>query len=71
MRSNPFDGDIVRLKNQRSTWRRRTGNYRIFFDLDAAKGIVDIVDVVRDEGDSFRGRKSQHPEDKQGRKLSP
>ena len=34
MRSDPFAGDIARLKGQRSTWRRRVDNNRLFFDVD-------------------------------------
>ncbi|HEY6391543.1 MAG TPA: hypothetical protein VIX89_09710, partial [Bryobacteraceae bacterium] len=32
LESNPFSGDIKRLKP--SGWRRRVGNHRIFYDLD-------------------------------------
>jgi mRNA-degrading endonuclease RelE of RelBE toxin-antitoxin system len=31
MQDDPFSGDIKRL--QPSGWRRRVGNYRIFYDL--------------------------------------
>ena len=31
LESDPFSGDIKRL--QPPAWRRRVGNYRIFFDL--------------------------------------
>lgn len=47
MQQNPFAGDMVRLKSQPSTWRRRVGDYRIFFDADPKQGVVEVVDVVR------------------------
>jgi mRNA-degrading endonuclease RelE of RelBE toxin-antitoxin system len=47
MQANPFSGDIVRLKNQPATFRRRAGNYRIFFDLDPETGLVDVVAIKR------------------------
>jgi mRNA-degrading endonuclease RelE of RelBE toxin-antitoxin system len=47
MRENPFGGDIARLRNQPAAWRRRVGDWLIFFDLHTAQHIVDIVDVRR------------------------
>jgi len=47
MQQNPFSGDIVRLKSERSTWRRRLGSYRIFFDVYPDEHAVDIVDIER------------------------
>jgi mRNA-degrading endonuclease RelE of RelBE toxin-antitoxin system len=47
MAVDPFNGDIVRLHNERSEWRWRVGNYRIFFDVYDAIKIVDVVDVSR------------------------
>ena len=44
---NPFSGDIVRLKSERSTWRRRVGSYRIFFDIYPDEQMIDIVDIDR------------------------
>ena len=47
MRQDPFTGDIVRLKGELAGWRRRVGDYRIFFDVRATDLIVDVVDIVR------------------------
>ena len=47
MRTNPFGGDIVKLKNEPSAWRRRVGNYRIFFDVHPDEGLIDVVDIMR------------------------
>ena len=47
MQANPFSGDIVRLKNQPATFRRRVGNYRIFFDVHTDTGLVDVVAIKR------------------------
>ncbi len=45
MMVDPFSGDIVRLHNERSTWRRRVGNYRIFFDVYPNLIVVEIVEI--------------------------
>ncbi len=47
MRVSPFRGDIARLKNESTVWRRRVGNYRIFFDVDVEELLVDITDIRR------------------------
>jgi len=47
MQGNPFSGDLVRLKSQRSTWRRRVGSYRIFFDVYPDRQVIDVVDIER------------------------
>ena len=47
MCANPFSGDLVKLKNERATWRRRVGNYRIFFDAYPEQLLVDIVEITR------------------------
>jgi mRNA-degrading endonuclease RelE of RelBE toxin-antitoxin system len=47
MRTDPFSGNIKRLKNERSTWRRRVGNYRIFFDVYPTSLTVDVVEIAR------------------------
>ncbi len=47
MRESPFRGDIARLKNESAAWRRRVGDYRIFFDVDLEELVVDVTDVRR------------------------
>jgi mRNA-degrading endonuclease RelE of RelBE toxin-antitoxin system len=47
MRTDPFSGNIKRLKNERSVWRRRVGSYRIFFDVYPDTFTVDVVDIAR------------------------
>jgi len=47
MRDDPFSGDIVRLKAQPTAWRRRVGNYRIFYDVYLDYRMVVVVAVKR------------------------
>ena len=54
MRSDPFTGDIARLRGQRSTWRRRVGNYRFFFDVDPLLFLIDVVAVARRTSTTYR-----------------
>lgn len=47
MRTDPFSGNIKRLQNERSAWRRRVGSYRIFFDANPETFTVDVVEIAR------------------------
>ncbi|MBI3668141.1 MAG: type II toxin-antitoxin system RelE/ParE family toxin [Acidobacteria bacterium] len=47
MRENPFGGDIAHLEGQSAAWRRRVGNWRIFFDIDLGEHAVVILAVRR------------------------
>jgi mRNA-degrading endonuclease RelE of RelBE toxin-antitoxin system len=47
MEEDPFTGDIARLHGQPTTWRRRVGSYRIFFDVNREMRLTDILAIVR------------------------
>ena len=47
MRKNPFRGDIARLKNQPTAWRRRLGDWRIFFDIYPDRQLIEVVAIRR------------------------
>jgi mRNA-degrading endonuclease RelE of RelBE toxin-antitoxin system len=47
MCDDPFSGDVVRLKAQPTAWRRRVGDYRIFFDIDPGQLVIDVVEIRR------------------------
>lgn len=46
MASNPFSGDIVKLKGIVG-FRRRVGAYRILFDIDMEARRVEVTHIVR------------------------
>jgi mRNA-degrading endonuclease RelE of RelBE toxin-antitoxin system len=43
--ANPFSGDIKRL--QPDGWRRRVGNYRIFYDLYVDERQIVVIAIKR------------------------
>ena len=47
MADDPFAGDVVRLKGEGGLFRRRVGDYRIFFEVDRAERLVIVHEVVR------------------------
>ncbi|MBI4120033.1 MAG: type II toxin-antitoxin system RelE/ParE family toxin [Parcubacteria group bacterium] len=44
---NPWQGDIAKIKGGDNLWRRRIGNYRIFYSIDVAPKIVKIKILER------------------------
>lgn len=44
---NPWQGDIAKLKDKEDSWRRRVGNYRIFYSTDVKARIVEIKEIER------------------------
>lgn len=47
MESDPFKGDLKRLKGKPSAWRRRVGNYRILYDLDFETREIAVLAILR------------------------
>jgi mRNA-degrading endonuclease RelE of RelBE toxin-antitoxin system len=45
--ANPFSGDIIKLEGEADRWRRRVGNYRIFFAVDPAQSTVAVSAILR------------------------
>jgi mRNA-degrading endonuclease RelE of RelBE toxin-antitoxin system len=56
MSRNPFAGDVVRLQNQPTAFRRRVGDWRIFFDLDSNQKVVAVPYIERRTTTTYRGR---------------
>lgn len=44
---NPYAGDIEKMKGEALVWRRRVGNYRIFFELVFSERVVAVFKVER------------------------
>jgi mRNA-degrading endonuclease RelE of RelBE toxin-antitoxin system len=47
MAVDPFSGDVLKLEGEGNRWRRRVGNYRIFFSVDMTARTVDVTGIVR------------------------
>ena len=47
IRENPIAGDIQKMDGERNVWRRRVGNYRIFFELYLEARLVYIYRIER------------------------
>ncbi len=57
MGSDPFTGDIERLKDERAAFRRRVGDWRIFFDVYAEQRLVEVTDIARRPTTTHRRRR--------------
>jgi mRNA-degrading endonuclease RelE of RelBE toxin-antitoxin system len=56
MQRNPFSGDVARLKDQPTAFRRRVGEWRIFFDVEPDYRIVDVTAIERRTTTTYRKR---------------
>ena len=56
MGTNPFAGDILPLKGQQDSFRRRVGDWRIFFDVDRQLRRVDVTDIQRRTTTTYKQR---------------
>lgn len=56
MQTDPMTGDVERLVNQRASFRRKLGHWRIFFDLYREQRLVDVVAIERRTTITYRKR---------------
>jgi hypothetical protein len=56
METNPFIGDVVPLKNERSAFRRRVGDWGGFFDVYPDRRLVEVIEIARRTTTTYRGR---------------
>ena len=57
MALDPFAGDVLTLKGEeRSSFRRRVGAWRIFFDVERDVLRVSVVDIARRTTTTYRRR---------------
>ncbi|MDO8521281.1 MAG: type II toxin-antitoxin system RelE/ParE family toxin [bacterium] len=45
--TNPYFGDIQKMKGEKNAWRRRVGTYRLFYKLDMAEKSILVFRVER------------------------
>ena len=56
MRDDPFAGDVARLEQQPTAFRRRVGDWRILFDADPKRLVVDVRFIERRSTTTYRKR---------------
>lgn len=44
---NPFVGDLEKMKGEDRTWRKRVGNYRIFYEIILEDKVIYVFRVER------------------------
>ena len=44
---NPYAGDIQKVRGEETTWRRRVGEYRIFYEIYQQESRIDVRWVER------------------------
>ena len=51
---NPHFGDIQRMKGSSNIWRRRVGNYRLFYKIDSEKRIILVFRLGRRTSKTYK-----------------
>ena len=55
-RVDPRAGDVLPLRNQPAAFRRRVGDWRIFFDLYPQRRLVEVTSIERRTTTTYRRR---------------
>lgn len=50
---NPFVGDIEKIEGEENTWRRRIGNYRIFYEIISKDKMVYVFHIERRSSNTY------------------
>ncbi len=45
--TNPYAGDIQKMKGEDNVWRRRLGSYRVFYEILPEENIIHVYHVER------------------------
>lgn len=45
--SNPYGGDIQKMRGEKNVWRRRVGEYRIFYEIIPEDSVLHVFHVER------------------------
>jgi mRNA-degrading endonuclease RelE of RelBE toxin-antitoxin system len=53
---DPALGDVLPLRNHPAEFRKRVGDYRVFFDLERDERLVRVHDIVRRTSTTYRRR---------------
>ena len=51
--SNPYFGDIQKLKGEDESWRRRIGRYRIFYKIKTTEKVILVYKVERRTSNTY------------------
>ena len=47
MEADLFFGDVTKLSGKKNSWRIRTGNYRIFYEIYESKKLIYVFNIKR------------------------
>ena len=51
--SDPYAGDMQKIKGEESIWRRRTGSYRIFYEIKKMERVIQVFWVERKTSSTY------------------
>lgn len=45
--NNPYQGDIQKMKGEKNVWRRRIGEYRVFYEIISDESVLHVFHIER------------------------
>ena len=54
--SNPYQGNIEKIKGEDNVWRRRVGNYRILYEIKPKQRQINVFRIRRRTTTTYRKR---------------
>ena len=54
---DPAQGDVLPMRNHPTEFRKRVGDYRIFFDVERDQRLIRVHDIVRRTSTTYRRRR--------------
>lgn len=53
MELDPFFGDTIKLRGEENSWRRRVGNYRIFYEIYDRRNLIYVSEIKRRTSNTY------------------
>lgn len=50
---SPYQGDIQKIKGEENVWRRRIGDYRLFYEIINSEKIIYIFNIERRNSNTY------------------
>ena len=50
---DPWSGDIAKIEEENNSWRKRVGNYRIFYSIQINTKTIDVEKIERRTSNTY------------------
>ena len=57
LKSDPYQGDIEKIKGEDNVWRKRIGDYRILYEVKLKQKSIDVFQIRRRTTTTYKKRR--------------